>query len=160
MYSNVYLFDPTLPSLAVQKNKERIKEIIRQTILNTIRDNIPVEQLLKAYLDETTELMDEPKKKKEDKDKEREKEKGIRFSETNMAMSVDNEESVYVTPEEEPAMKIMDVCLDPLPVEDLTPKQVPVEPELPVELPIEILEVKEEPVKKEPEIVLDIVELI
>jgi hypothetical protein len=160
MYSNVYLFDPTLPSLVVQKNKERIKEIIRQTILNTIRDNIPVEQLLKAYLDETTELMDEPKKKKEDKDKEKEKEKGIRFSETNMAMSVDNEESVYVTPQEEPAMKIMDVCLDPLPVEDLTPKQVPVEPELPIELPIEILEVKEEPVKKEPEIVLDIVELI
>lgn len=164
MYSNVYLFDPATTSLAVQKNKERIKEIIRQTILNTIRDNIPVEQLLKCYLDETTEIIDGPKKSKEDKDKEREKEKekererNLRFSETNMAISVDNEESVYVPQEEkekdpdEPVLRILDNA-DPIVVEDLTPK----EPKL------DIMELKEEilvpEVKKEPEIVLDIEEL-
>lgn len=145
LYTNVYLFDPTTTSLIVQKNKEKIKEIIRQSILNTIRDNIPIEQLLRAYLDETTEVMDEPKKQKKE-------DKSLRFSETNMAMSIDNEESVYVSPEE-PKMTIMEDA-GPLVVEDLTPK-----PEVPIT--IETVEIIE-PVKAkeaEPEIVLDILEL-
>jgi len=147
LYSNVYLFDPAMTSLVIQKNKERIKEIIRQTILNTIRDNIPIEQLLRAYLDETSEVIEEPKKvKKEDK--------GLRFSETNMAISVDNEESVYVSPEP-PTMTILDNA-DPIQIEDLTPK-----PELqPIIDVVEINEPVVEVVVKEPEIVLDIEELI
>jgi hypothetical protein len=151
LYTHVYLFDPTLPSLLLQKNREKIKEIVKQTIMDTIRDNIPVEQLLRAYLDETSELMDEPKKaaKKEDK--------SLRFSETNMAMSIDNEETVYTPPApvesfSEPTMKILE-DISPIQVEDLCPpvkeainELTPVEVELP------------EP-KKEPEIVLDIVDL-
>lgn len=144
LYTHVYLFDPTLPSLLLQKNREKIKEIVKQTIMDTIRDNIPVEQLLRAYLDETSEIMDEPKKtKKEDK--------SLRFSETNMAMSIDNEETVYTPPvpeASEPTMKILE-DIAPIQVEDLCVKEAiedltPVEVELP---------------KKEPEIVLDIVEL-
>ena len=113
--------------------------------MDTIRDNIPVEQLLRAYLDETSELMDEPKKaaKKEDK--------SLRFSETNMAMSIDNEETVYTppVPEMESTMKILE-DIAPIQVEDLCPVEAikelsPVEVELPK--------------PKEPEIVLDIVDL-
>jgi hypothetical protein len=157
LYTNVYLFDPNLSSLLIQKNKEKVKEIVRQTILNTIRDNIPIEQLLRAYLDETTELMDEPKKsKKEDK--------SLRFSETNMAMSIDNEESVYEPPDNK--VTIMEDCQ--IKVDDLTPAPN-VTPEPAVKDPvveflqIESLDVKEPPKEpkepKEPEIVLDIEEL-
>lgn len=159
LYTNVYLFDPTLTSLLIQKNKESVKEIIRQTILNTIRDNIPIEQLLRAYLDETTELMDEPKKpKKEDK--------SLRFSETNMAMSIDNEESVYEPPQES-KLTIMEDCS--IKVDDLTPDslriepvELPVEPAEPVEIAEPVIEVSNElPEILQPpkEIVLDIEEL-
>lgn len=147
LYSNVYLFDPTLSSLLIQKNKEKIKELIRETILNTIRDNIPIEKLLRAYLDETTEVMDEPKKvKKEDK--------SLRFSETNMAMSTENEESVYVPPEREPEerLKLEDITVE-IPVEDLNPKPIEAVPIL------ELTELVEPKEPKEPEIVLDIQEL-
>ena len=136
-----------MSSLVIQKNKEKIKELVRQTILDTIRDNIPIEQLLRAYLDETTELMDEPKKKKEDK--------SLRFSETNMAMSTENEESVYVPPEREPEeekLKLEDVPVT-ISFEDLAPK-----PEVKIDPIVEITELVE-PVKAEPEIILDIVEL-
>jgi hypothetical protein len=143
LYSNVFLFDPTVSSLTIQKNKEKIKELIRQTILDTIRDNIPIEQLLRAYLDETTEVLDEPKKKKEDK--------SLRFSETAMAMSTENEESVYVPPEEtEDKLKLEDVPVS-ISFEDLNPKPEVEEPIL------ELAELVPEP--KEPEIVLDIQEL-
>lgn len=149
LYTNVFLFDPSLSSLVIQKNKEKIKELVRQTILDTIRDNIPIEQLLRAYLDETTELMDEPKKKKEDK--------SLRFSETNMAMSTENEESVYVPPEREPEPEEEKLKLEDVPVtisfEDLAPKQ-----EVKIDPIVEITELVE-PVKAEPEIILDIVEL-
>lgn len=149
LYTNVFLFDPSLSSLVIQKNKEKIKELVRQTILDTIRDNIPIEQLLRAYLDETTELMDEPKKKKEDK--------SLRFSETNMAMSTENEESVYVPPEREPEPEEEKLKLEDVPVtisfEDLAPK-----PEVKIDPIVEITELVE-PVKAEPEIILDIVEL-
>lgn len=165
LYTNVYLFDPTMSSLLIQKNKEKVKEIIRQTILNTIRDNIPIEQLLRAYLDETTELMDEPKKsKKEDK--------SLRFSETNMAMSIDNEESVYEPPEEQ-KLTIMGDC--PISVDDLTPVAVDLTPVAPnVDLtPVDFLQIESIPKEPEPpkesvnepkepkelEIVLDIEEL-
>jgi hypothetical protein len=146
LYTNVYLFDPTLTSLVIQKNKEKIKELIRETILNTIRDNIPIEQLLRAYLDETTEVLDEPKKKKEDK--------SLRFSETSMAMSTENEESVYVPPERESEekLKLEDITVE-IPVEDLSPKP----PEIVEEPILELTELVPEP--KEPEIVLDIQEL-
>jgi hypothetical protein len=159
LYTNVYLFDPNLSSLHIQKNKEKVKEIVRQTILNTIRDNIPIEQLLRAYLDETTELMDEPKKpKKEDK--------SLRFSETNMAMSIDNEESVYEPPDNK--VTIMEDCQ--IKVDDLTPAPnvvpEPVVPEVQPDPVVEFLQIeslaepKEPPEPpKEPEIVLDIEEL-
>ena len=137
LYTNVYLFDPSVASLVVQKNKEKIKEMVRLCILDTIRDNIPIENLLRAYLDESTDLLQEHKKEKE-KDKERE----LRFAETAMAVNEDNVESVYEPPVKTPEvnmdefddapMKIMeDVPVAALDIEDLSAPAV-VEVVLPV----------------------------
>jgi len=55
MYRNVYLFDIHSPPLLTQKNNREIEMIVQECILNTIRDSIPVETILKCYMDETTE---------------------------------------------------------------------------------------------------------
>ena len=55
IYLNIYLFEKDIQPLQIQKNNRELEVIIKETILNTVRENIPVEDLLKAYLDETEE---------------------------------------------------------------------------------------------------------
>jgi hypothetical protein len=57
IYTNVYLFENLGPdkSLQIQKNNRELEMIIRECILLTIRDSIPVENILRAYMDETQE---------------------------------------------------------------------------------------------------------
>jgi hypothetical protein len=70
IYTNVYLFDINLSSLKIQKNNRQIEIIIQESIMNTIRDSIPVETILRAYMDETVEEdVIEEIKEKEIKDK-------------------------------------------------------------------------------------------
>jgi len=54
-YKNVYLFEINIPPLQIQKNNRELEIIIQECILNTIRESIPIENILKAYLDETVE---------------------------------------------------------------------------------------------------------
>jgi len=55
LYSNVYLFETKIPSLQMQKNHRECELICKECILNVIRSNIPVDKILRAYIDETTE---------------------------------------------------------------------------------------------------------
>ena len=55
VYTNVYLFEFGISALKSQKNSRELEIIIRECILQTIRDNIPVEELLKLYMSETVE---------------------------------------------------------------------------------------------------------
>ena len=55
VYKNVYLFEIGLPPLQVQKNHRELEIIVQECILNTLRESIPVEAILKAYMDETIE---------------------------------------------------------------------------------------------------------
>lgn len=55
IYKNTYLFEINIPPLQVQKNYREIEIIVQECILNTLRDNIPIEAILKAYMDETVE---------------------------------------------------------------------------------------------------------
>ena len=55
IYKNVYLFEINVSPLTVQKNHREIEIIIQECILNTLRESIPVEAILKAYMDETVE---------------------------------------------------------------------------------------------------------
>lgn len=55
IYKNVYLFEIKISPLEVQKNNRELEIIVQECILNTIRDSIPVETILKAYMDETCE---------------------------------------------------------------------------------------------------------
>lgn len=55
IYVNVYLFEKNIMPLQIQKNNRELEIIIKECILNTIRENIPIESILKTYLDETNE---------------------------------------------------------------------------------------------------------
>lgn len=55
VYVNVYLFERDIMPLQIQKNNRELELIVKECILNSIRENIPVEELLKTYLDETQE---------------------------------------------------------------------------------------------------------
>jgi hypothetical protein len=55
VYSNVYLFETNIQSLQIQKNNRDLELIVQECILVTIRESIPIDTILKAYLDETIE---------------------------------------------------------------------------------------------------------
>lgn len=54
-YKNVYLFDINVPPLQKQKNNRELETITQECILNAVRESIPVQTILKCYLDESTE---------------------------------------------------------------------------------------------------------
>ena len=69
LYSNIYLFQIDITSLEQQKNNREFETIVQSCIMNTIRDNIPIDHLLRQYIDETQEMDIEKKEtivKKED----------------------------------------------------------------------------------------------
>ena len=55
LYSNVYIFERGIQPLHTQRNNREFEIIVKECIYNTIRDNIPVEDLIKMYLEETIE---------------------------------------------------------------------------------------------------------
>jgi hypothetical protein len=55
VYKNAYLFQVNIEPLQMQKNGRELEIIVQESILNTIRESIPVESILKAYMDESVE---------------------------------------------------------------------------------------------------------
>lgn len=55
LYKNVYLFEVGIAPLQIQKNQRETEVIVQESVLNTIRESIPVEAILKAYMDQTVE---------------------------------------------------------------------------------------------------------
>ena len=63
MYSNVFLFEKSKQHLQIQKHNRQLELIIKECILNTVRESIPIEHLLKVYMEdefieEDTEVID------------------------------------------------------------------------------------------------------
>ena len=94
LYANVYLFEKGIAPLVFQQNRSRVNEIIKEAILNASRDSIPVEQLLRAYLDETTDFMKEVPKEEPKVEKE------LKFSNQDSAITVNNEAMVIEAPKD------------------------------------------------------------
>lgn len=59
VYSNVYLFDKNITPLQIQKNNRELESIIQECILISIRESIPTEAIIRAYMDETVEHEEE-----------------------------------------------------------------------------------------------------
>jgi Family of unknown function (DUF5764) len=77
VYKNVYLFETNIPPLQMQKNQRELEVIVQECILNAVRESIPVENILRAYMDESVEediveevkeeFIETPKEKEENK---------------------------------------------------------------------------------------------
>jgi hypothetical protein len=55
VYKNVYLFELHSQPLQIQKHNRELEIIVQECILNAVRESIPVESILRAYMDETVE---------------------------------------------------------------------------------------------------------
>lgn len=77
-YMNVYLFEKNINPLQMQKNGRELEHIVQECILTTIRESIPTEAIIRAYMDESVEQeeeviieqLDEPELSKEGGDDE------------------------------------------------------------------------------------------
>ena len=63
VYSNVFLFEKSKQHLQIQKHNRQLELIVKECILNTVRESIPIEHLLKVYMEdefieEDTEVVD------------------------------------------------------------------------------------------------------
>ena len=59
VYSNIYLFEKNISSLTAQKNNRELELIIQDAILVSIRESIPTEAIIRAYMDESVEEEEE-----------------------------------------------------------------------------------------------------
>ena len=98
VYTNVYLFEKTKQHLQIQKNNYQLEGVIKECILNTIRENIPIEHLLKVYIEdqfieEDTEVIDTEEiiaqdpviEEEEEEEEEKEDESAARVEEAQHA---------------------------------------------------------------------------
>jgi len=111
LYSNIYLFNKNVQPLVFQQNRSEVMKYIKEAILNAVRDSIPIEKLLRAYLDETTDLLKEEKIKEEKQPEpsevkeppkiEEPVKKNLSFSDNDFAISVDNQLETIHAPKDE-----------------------------------------------------------
>jgi len=59
VYMNVYLFEKSISPLMIQKNMRELELIVQECILTAIRESIPTEEIIKAYMDEAVEHEEE-----------------------------------------------------------------------------------------------------
>jgi len=56
VYTNVYLFEKPVAPLQQQRNNRELELIVQECIMTAIRDSIPTEEIIRAYMDETEEV--------------------------------------------------------------------------------------------------------
>jgi len=59
VYTNIYLFEKNISPLQMQKNSRELEIIVQESILTTIRESIPTEEIIRAYMDEAIEIDEE-----------------------------------------------------------------------------------------------------
>ena len=55
IYQNVYLFEKDIMPLQLQKHMRECELLIKESILTVIRETMPIEKILRSYMDETEE---------------------------------------------------------------------------------------------------------
>ena len=59
MYKNTYLYEKGVSALQNQKHGREIEQIIQECIMMAIRESIPTEEIIRAYMEESIEHEDE-----------------------------------------------------------------------------------------------------
>jgi hypothetical protein len=115
IYKNVYLFEINVPPLQIQKHNREMETIVQECILNAVRESIPIEHILKAYMDETVEedVIEEIKEQQVEKSEAinargettfvsesetREAKEGIKFNDVDQAVNEKGKEELISAP--------------------------------------------------------------
>jgi hypothetical protein len=116
IYKNVYLFEINVPPLQIQKHNREMETIVQECILNAVRESIPIEHILKAYMDETVEddVIEEIKEQVVEKseainargettfvsesDTTKETKEGIKFNDVDQAVNDKGKEELISAP--------------------------------------------------------------
>ena len=95
IYKTVYLFDTSAAPLTYQKHMRECDILCKESILEVIRDNMPVESILRAYMDETIEedIIEETVEEIVDKPEEEKKKE-------TKSISTDSKDDISVTKKE------------------------------------------------------------
>lgn len=59
VYVNIYLFEKSITPLQQQKYMRELEMIVQECILSAIRESIPTEEIIRAYMDESVEQEEE-----------------------------------------------------------------------------------------------------
>ena len=70
LYTNIYLFEKEVTPLTQQKNMRECELLCKESVMEAIRDSMPIEQILRSYIDETTdeEIIEEISRVETDED--------------------------------------------------------------------------------------------
>jgi hypothetical protein len=111
LYKNVYLFEKIITPLQYQKNMRECELLCKESILEVIRNSIPVEKILRSYIDETVdeeviqeivekEIEKEVEEKQEVSNKEETNKEEEEFSKTPILKLEKNSEELNLNMEE------------------------------------------------------------
>ena len=101
VYSNIYLFERNISDLQVQKHHRELEIMVQECILTAIRESIPTESIIRAYLDENQEeeeeeiiepVPEEEGNKGQDKGQDKDKESATETTNTNTNTNIETEE--------------------------------------------------------------------
>ena len=119
IYKNVYLFELKIPPLQIQKNHRELEIIIQECILTAIRESIPVESILRAYMDETMEeeiieeikeqVIEDPKAKVEKEIADEIKREISQSTDTKEGGNKKGEEETFLSAIESPRISFNDI---------------------------------------------------
>ena len=115
IYKNIYLYEKNISPLTYQKNMRECEILCRESILETIRDSIPIEEILRSYIDETTdEEIIEETTMVEDKDEPKVEEEIKETNETDTTDVVDKPELIVNKSEELVKLNVTDKVIEDL----------------------------------------------
>ena len=141
VWSNIFLFHVDVEPLEYQKNMREVEMIIRESLINTVRNNIPIKDVINTYLEESEEYLE-----------------NYVGSETLPEPTKEKELNVCETKTIEPKLalpKIQEVPIkveEPLniQIEELPKIQIEEPPKIQIEEPSIKVEVEEPPIMEEP----------
>lgn len=94
VYMNVYLFEKNISPLQTQKNNRELENIIQECIMLAIRDSIPTESIIRAYMDESIEHEEQVFIENVEGPEESEEKTGDEIKKTEEENTNENEEQI------------------------------------------------------------------
>jgi hypothetical protein len=116
LYKNVYLFEKIITPLQYQKNMRECEILCKESILEVIRNSIPVERILRSYIDETVD--EEVVHEITEKEIEKEVEESKNVDESTDGQKTENNEEFSTTPILKLEKNIVSEETHPLSLED------------------------------------------